>query len=210
MKDITVTVRTRQSQARVVNKKANEVKGVEATDYRFSAKESKFIDGILEGKRQYQAYEDAGYTGEPASLRQNSSRLRATENISAEIDRRFKEIEQAVFGMLVAKAQRAAEVSDELMESSTREDVIRLKAAESILDRGGFTSKRRMEIVADITQKVTVVDLILGIAEDEEEEFLMKIPEEGDEEETPMETPEDDDNTGITDSNSEREKEVQE
>lgn len=160
------TPRKPQDPGRVVNRKANEVEGEEATDYRFTIKEAKFIDNITSGMYIYKAYEAAGYK---PGHRENASTLKAKKHIKDELDRRFKLIRESVTEILEAKASRAAEISAELMESSTPNDSVRLRAAHSFLDRTGHTAKQYVEVDAKVEHKISVTDYILGMAEDEDE-----------------------------------------
>ena len=57
-----------------------------------NVKHEKFIQGILEGKTQTQAYIDAGYSEKNARV--NASRLMTKDNISGAIQQRRDEISQ--------------------------------------------------------------------------------------------------------------------
>lgn len=116
---------------------------------KLNPRHEKFIQGILDGLTQAEAYVQAGYSGRGARV--SASKLLTKPNIQGEIKRRLDEVKQGAKIHLEEKSLNAAKTMTELVESGTKDDFCRLYAAKDILDRTGLKPVEKVEHSGQMT-----------------------------------------------------------
>lgn len=133
---------------------------------KLSPRHQKFIQGILEGKTQGQAYIDAGYS--PRGARSSASKLLTNPNIQGEIQHRLDEVKRQAKIHLEQEVLTAATTLTELVESGCKDDFCRLYAAKDILDRTGLKPKEEHVLSGDVP--ITIMTTIPRPEADEPEQ----------------------------------------
>lgn len=122
---------------------------------KLNPRHEKFIQGILEGKTQTQAYIDAGYSAKNA--RQHAHQLIVTNSyVAGEIQRNLEEAKQEAKRILELDSAESAQTMTELRDSGTKDDFCRLYAAKDILDRTGLKVAEKLEHSGSVDHNVKV------------------------------------------------------
>ena len=108
----------------------------------------KFIQGILEGKTQTQAYIDAGYSEKYA--RQYAHRLITNVYIQEELERLREERRAAWKDKIDAIAEDALEMLPIMIKLGTREEAPRVAAISLALKYAGLEPVNKMEHTGEI------------------------------------------------------------
>ena len=129
---------------------------------KLNPKHEKFIQNILSGMTQAEAYIAAGYS--PKTARQNGHRLITNEYVRGEIERRLDEVKQAAKVHLEQESLKAARTLTGLLDGGTKEDFCRLYAAKDVLDRTGLKAEEKVQHTGEIkvVKEIVTADKISG------------------------------------------------
>ena len=119
-----------------------------ANDDQLSVRYERFIQGILDGKTQADAYIQAGYS--PRGARSSASKLLTNPNIQGEIQKRLDEVKRQAKIHMEQRSLKAATTMTELLDSGSKDDFCRLYAAKDILDRTGLKPDDKVEHTGEI------------------------------------------------------------
>lgn len=107
---------------------------------KLNIRQLKFVDGIMEGKTQTQAYLDAGYEVSREVARVNASNLLTNPNIKAELDSRMEEIRVRnrlrlfrISEVALAKVVSILQADEEVADAAVKAGIIK-----DVLDRVGL------------------------------------------------------------------------
>ena len=108
---------------------------------RLNIKQLAFIDNLFSGMSNYKAYIASGYKAKKESVaRADASRLLTNANISAEVERRKKEIIEQNMVRLLRMSETALKELFEIAKDGS-EKKGQLDACNSILDRAGLKAE---------------------------------------------------------------------
>ena len=110
---------------------------------KLNPRHEKFIQGILEGKTQTQAYVDAGYS--PKNARQHAHQLVTNSYIKAEIEKRIQLRRASFSKQLDAIAQEALTMLPIMIKLGTREEAPRVAAINLALKYAGLEPVKKLE-----------------------------------------------------------------
>lgn len=126
---------------------------------RLNERQSKFVDGIVKGMTQYEAYMAAGYKVKNADhAMSNASTLIRNPKVEKELQRRLERAEKSNRQRMAFAANQAIEELIKLADFSTPST--QLNAIKDILDRTGYkpTDKHEHEITGN--QQITIINSI--------------------------------------------------
>lgn len=114
-----------------------------------------FCEGLCNGLSQVQAYVNAGYADGPS----------ARKNASAFHKSNYQYVQAYISEHIGSHAPTALTVILQIMNSESEKGGIRLKAAQDILDRAGYSAKQKVEFSAKDVKDMSTEDLQKQIQE---------------------------------------------
>lgn len=114
---------------------------------KLNPQQRKFVENILTGMNQTDAYMKAGYKSKTRkTIGNNASRLMENDIIRAEIDCRLEAITDNAYRILKANTTKAAEKLVLMMEWATENDRNKLAAVKDVLDRAGLKPEEKVKL----------------------------------------------------------------
>lgn len=124
---------------------------------RLNARQEKFIQGILDGKTQAQAYIDAGY--KPKGADANAARLIRNDRIRGEVQRRLDEVKEQARIYLEQQSLEMAKVIVGLANDGDPTKFCNLYAAKDVLDRIGLKAVEEIKHTGELTHVFKGMDI---------------------------------------------------
>lgn len=124
---------------------------------KLTAKQARFVTGIVEGKTQVQAYLCAGYKDcKYAAV--NASDVAKKPLVAAEIERQYALCWEHARRRLKKVMNEAIDTYEELVGCAKPEDKTRILLANSILDRVGLKPKEQVDVSSDVVVRIKYAD----------------------------------------------------